>query len=112
MGLFSGGRIVWGGPILVRAYDWCKGVLRFKMGIVRIYAHNYIIYCTYACEFTFTGTYFRKDFLVVIRLLPFKQEYTKVLISTVDTDVLVLAVTAAQRINIRELWVAFGVPRA
>ena len=34
--------------------------------------------------------------------------YTKVLICTVDTDVVVLAVTAAGRLNIDELWVAFG----
>ena len=37
-----------------------------------------------------------------------KEGYTKVSIRTVDTDVLVLAVTAAQRLNIAELWVAFG----
>jgi hypothetical protein len=34
--------------------------------------------------------------------------YTKVSIRTVDTDVVVLAVTAAQQLNIAELWVAFG----
>jgi len=34
--------------------------------------------------------------------------YTNVSIRTVDTDVLVLAVTAAQCLNIAELWVAFG----
>ena len=30
-------------------------------------------------------------------------------IRTVDTDVVVLAITSAQRLNIAELWVAFGV---
>ena len=34
--------------------------------------------------------------------------HTKVLVRTVDTDVVVLAVTAAQRLNLSELWVAFG----
>ena len=42
---------------------------------------------------------------------PVKQGCTKILIRTVDTDVLVLAVTAAQRLDIAELWVAFGVGR-
>ena len=37
-----------------------------------------------------------------------KQGYTKVSIRTVDTDVVVLAVAAAQRLSIDELWVAFG----
>lgn len=37
-----------------------------------------------------------------------KEGYTKVVVRTVDTDVVVLAVTAAQRLNITELWVAFG----
>ncbi|XP_014664507.1 PREDICTED: uncharacterized protein LOC106806883 [Priapulus caudatus] len=37
-----------------------------------------------------------------------REGYTKVSIRTVDTDVLVLAVTAAQRLNITELWDAFG----
>ena len=37
-----------------------------------------------------------------------KEGYTKAVVRTVDTDVLVLAVTAAQRLNITELWVAFG----
>ena len=37
-----------------------------------------------------------------------KEGYNKVSIRTVDTDVLVLAVTAAQCLNISELWVAFG----
>ncbi len=37
-----------------------------------------------------------------------KEGYTKVSVRTVDTDVLVLAVTAAQRLNTTELWVAFG----
>ena len=35
--------------------------------------------------------------------------HNKVSIRTVDTDVVVLAVTTAQRLNICELWVAFGV---
>ncbi len=34
--------------------------------------------------------------------------HTKIAIRTVDTDVLVLAVTSAQRLDIPELWVAFG----
>ena len=37
-----------------------------------------------------------------------KQGYTKVSIRTVDTDVVVLAVAAAERLSIDELWVAFG----
>ena len=37
-----------------------------------------------------------------------KEGYTKVSVRTVDTDVLVLAVTAAQYLNTTELWVAFG----
>ena len=38
-----------------------------------------------------------------------KQGYTKILIRTVDTDDLVMAVTAAQRLDIAELWIVFGV---
>ena len=34
--------------------------------------------------------------------------YTKVVVRTVDTDVLVLAVTAAQCLDITELWATFG----
>ena len=34
--------------------------------------------------------------------------YQKVLLRTVDTDVVVLAVMAAAKIDIQELWVAFG----
>ena len=37
-----------------------------------------------------------------------KEGHTKILIRTVDTDVLVLAVAMAQRLNITELWVSFG----
>ena len=37
-----------------------------------------------------------------------KQGYNKVSIRTVDTDVVVLAVASAQRLNITELWIAFG----
>jgi len=37
-----------------------------------------------------------------------KQGNTKATKRTVDTDVFVLAVTSAQRLNIPELWVAFG----
>ena len=37
------------------------------------------------------------------------QGLSKVSIRTVDTDVVVLAITAAQCLNISELWVAFGV---
>ena len=37
-----------------------------------------------------------------------KQGYTKVSICTVDTDVVFLAVAAAERFSIDELWVAFG----
>ncbi len=37
-----------------------------------------------------------------------KEGYTKVSVRTVDIDVLVLAVTAAQRLNTTELWFAFG----
>ena len=41
-----------------------------------------------------------------------KHGYTKVSVRTVDTDVVVLAVTAAQRLNIDELWVAFATGRS
>ncbi len=37
-----------------------------------------------------------------------RQGYSKVLIRTVDTDVIVLAVTAAGRLDVEELWVAYG----
>lgn len=37
-----------------------------------------------------------------------RQQYNKVSIRTVDTDVVVLAITSAQRLGITELWVAFG----
>ena len=37
-----------------------------------------------------------------------RQGYTKVSIRTVDTDVVVLAVTAAERLEIEELWIAFA----
>ena len=37
-----------------------------------------------------------------------KQGYGKIPIRIVDTDVVVLAVTSAQRLNITELWIAFG----
>ncbi len=43
---------------------------------------------------------------------PVKEGYKKVSVRTVDIDVLVLAVTAAQRLNITELWVAFGVGKS
>ena len=38
----------------------------------------------------------------------FERGYNKVSIRTDDTDVVVLAVTSAQRLNITELWIAFG----
>ncbi len=41
-----------------------------------------------------------------------KEGYKKASVHTVDMDVLVLAVTAAQRLNINELWVAFGVGKS
>ena len=37
-----------------------------------------------------------------------QQGHDKVSIRTVDTDVVVLAITSAQRLNISELWIAFG----
>ena len=37
-----------------------------------------------------------------------KQGYTKVSIRTVDTDVVVLAMAAAERLSIDQMWVAFG----
>ena len=40
-----------------------------------------------------------------------EEEYTKASLRTVDTDVLVLAVAAAQRLGITELWVTFGTGR-
>ena len=41
-----------------------------------------------------------------------KQGYTKESVRTVDTDVVVLAVMAAQRLDIDELWVAFVIGRS
>ena len=41
-----------------------------------------------------------------------KQGYTKVPVRTVDTDVVVLAVMVAQRLDIYELWVAFVIGRS
>ena len=40
-----------------------------------------------------------------------RQGYTKILIGTVDTELLVLAVKAAQRLDIAELLIALGVAR-
>ncbi|MGH0192794.1 UNVERIFIED_CONTAM: hypothetical protein FKN15_025980 [Acipenser sinensis] len=37
-----------------------------------------------------------------------KQGHTKVSVRTVDTAVVILAVTSAQRLDIPEFWVAFG----
>ena len=37
-----------------------------------------------------------------------QQGHDQVSIHTVDTDVVVLSITSAQRLNISELWVAFG----
>ena len=37
--------------------------------------------------------------------------FNKVLLRKVDTDVVVLAVAAAARINVHELWVAFGIAK-
>ncbi|KAG0725800.1 hypothetical protein GWK47_037891 [Chionoecetes opilio] len=37
-----------------------------------------------------------------------QQGYSKVSIRTVDTDVVVLAIASANRLNISELWIAFG----
>ena len=36
-----------------------------------------------------------------------REKHNKISICTVDTDVVVLAVTAAQHINASELWIAF-----
>ena len=41
-----------------------------------------------------------------------KQGYTNVSVRTVDTDVVVLAVTVAQRLHIDELWIAFATWRS
>ena len=38
-----------------------------------------------------------------------KQGYDKIPIRTVDTDVVVLAVTSDEHLSITELWIAFGV---
>ena len=38
--------------------------------------------------------------------------FNKVLLHIVDTDVIVLAVAAAVRINVQELWVAFGTAKS
>ena len=40
-----------------------------------------------------------------------KEGNSKVSIRTVDTDVVVLAVTSAQRLNNIEVWIAFGTGR-
>ena len=37
-----------------------------------------------------------------------KEKHSKILICTVDTDVVVLAITATQCLDISELWIAFG----
>ena len=37
-----------------------------------------------------------------------QQEYSKVSIRTVDTDVVVMAIASANRLNISELWISFG----
>ena len=37
-----------------------------------------------------------------------KEGYTKFLIRTVDTDVVILAVYVVQKVQVRHLWVAFG----
>ena len=37
-----------------------------------------------------------------------KEGFRKILVRTVDTDVVVLAVAGAAKLNIEELWVAFG----
>ena len=39
----------------------------------------------------------------------YKQGYTKILVRTVDTDVVVIAVALLEHINLEELWVACGV---
>ena len=41
-----------------------------------------------------------------------QQGYSKVSIRTVDTDVVVLAIASANRLNISELWIAFGVGKS
>ena len=40
------------------------------------------------------------------------KDFNKVLLRTVGTDVVVLAVAAAARINVQELWVAFGTAKS
>ena len=39
----------------------------------------------------------------------YKQGYTKILVRTVDTDVVVIAVALLEHINLEELWVECGV---
>lgn len=41
-----------------------------------------------------------------------QQGYSKVSIRTVDTDVVVLAITSANHLSISELWIAFGVEKS
>ena len=37
-----------------------------------------------------------------------KKGFHKILLCTVDTDVVIVAVAAASKLDIQELWVAFG----
>ena len=55
------------------------------------------------------GTHEEVDTMMLLHVEDrMKQGYTKVSIRTVDTDVVVLALAAAERLGIDELWVAFG----
>ena len=40
------------------------------------------------------------------------KDFNKVLLHTVDTDVVLLAVAAAARINVQKIWVAFGTAKS
>ena len=57
-------------------------------------------------------TYEESDTRILLHLEDaVKEGYAKASLRTVDTDMLVVAVTAAQHLNITELWVTFGTGR-
>lgn len=54
-------------------------------------------------------THEEADTRIILHLVnAVRQGYSKVSIRTVDTDVVVLAITSAQCLDISELWIAFG----
>ena len=69
------------------------------------------VVCTHARDIAglAPGTHEEVDTMMLLHVEDaMKQGYTKASIRTVDTDVVVLALAAAERLSIDELWVAFG----